>query len=174
MKVSLPRNYKKKKKIVSKLFRCDVYFTTCNSNTILISFPVHVHKYTHHWNSLISAKYYNDVIMGAMPSQITSLTIVYSTIYSGGDQRKHQSSVSLAFVRGITGEFPAQMASNAQNISIRWRHYEYRIYNELSTGTNQMVTTLHTFQMISMREKVFILIEISLKPASKRSADNMS
>ena len=39
--------------------------------------------------------------MGTMASQITSLTIVYSTVYSGVDQRKHQSSVSLAFVRGI-------------------------------------------------------------------------
>ena len=45
--------------------------------------------------------HYNDVIMGSMASQITSLTIVYSTIYSGADQRKHQSSASLAFVRGI-------------------------------------------------------------------------
>ena len=42
-----------------------------------------------------------DVIMGAMASQITSLAIVYSTVYSGADQRKHQSSASLAFVRGI-------------------------------------------------------------------------
>ena len=39
--------------------------------------------------------------MGAMASQITSLTIVYSIVYSGTDQRKHQSSASLAFVRGI-------------------------------------------------------------------------
>ena len=39
--------------------------------------------------------------MGAMASQITSLTIVYSAVYSGKDQRKHQSSASLAFVRGI-------------------------------------------------------------------------
>ena len=36
-----------------------------------------------------------------MASQITSLTIVYLTAYSGADQRKHQSSASLAFVRGI-------------------------------------------------------------------------
>ena len=40
-------------------------------------------------------------MMGAMASQITSLTIVNSTVYSGVDQRKHQSSASLAFVRGI-------------------------------------------------------------------------
>ena len=39
--------------------------------------------------------------MGVMASQITILMIVYSTVYSGTDQRKHQSSVSLAFVRGI-------------------------------------------------------------------------
>ena len=39
--------------------------------------------------------------MGAIASQITSLTIVYSTVYSDADQRKYQSSASLAFVRGI-------------------------------------------------------------------------
>ena len=39
--------------------------------------------------------------MGAIASQITSLTIVYSTVYSDADQRKHQSSASLAFLRII-------------------------------------------------------------------------
>ena len=45
--------------------------------------------------------HYNDVIMGAMASQISSLMVVYSIVYSDADQRKHQSSASLAFVRGI-------------------------------------------------------------------------
>ena len=45
--------------------------------------------------------HYGDVIMSAIASQITSLMIVYSTVYSGADQRKHQSSASLVFVRGI-------------------------------------------------------------------------
>ena len=45
--------------------------------------------------------HYTDVIMSTMVSQITSLTIVWSTVYSGADQRKHQSSASLAFVQGI-------------------------------------------------------------------------
>ena len=44
--------------------------------------------------------HYNDVMMIAMASQITSLTIVYRTVYSGADQRKHQSSASPAFVQG--------------------------------------------------------------------------
>ena len=45
--------------------------------------------------------HYSDILMGEMASQITSLTIVYSTVYSGAVQRKHQSSASLAFVWGI-------------------------------------------------------------------------
>ena len=45
--------------------------------------------------------HYDDVTMSLMASQITSLAIVYSTVYSGADQRKHQSSASLAFVWGI-------------------------------------------------------------------------
>ena len=45
--------------------------------------------------------HYNDLIMNAMASQITSPTIVYSTAYSGANQRKHQSSASLIFVGGI-------------------------------------------------------------------------
>ena len=45
--------------------------------------------------------HFNDVIMGTIASQLTSLTFVYSTVYSDADQRKHQNSASLAFVWGI-------------------------------------------------------------------------
>ena len=49
--------------------------------------------------------HYNDVTMSAMASQITSLPIVYLTVSSSVDQRKHQSSASLAFVCGeFTGD----------------------------------------------------------------------
>ena len=53
---------------------------------------------------MVNFTHYDDVIMGAMSSQITSLTIVYSIVYSGTDQRKHQSSASLAVVREFTGD----------------------------------------------------------------------
>ena len=66
---------------------------------------------------VVMSPHYSAVLMGAMASQITSLTIVCSTVYSGADQRKHQSSA-------VTGEFPAQMASNAENVSIWWRHHD--------------------------------------------------
>ena len=48
-----------------------------------------------------SGFHYDDVIMTMLASQITSLTVVYSIVYSGVNQRKHQSSASLAFVREI-------------------------------------------------------------------------
>ena len=48
------------------------------------------------------AEYHSgDVIMSAMASQITSFSVVSLIVCSGGDQRKHHSSASLAFVRGI-------------------------------------------------------------------------
>ena len=50
------------------------------------------------WSTLI---HYSDVIVGTIASQITSLAIVYSTVYWSADQRKHQSSAPLTFVRGI-------------------------------------------------------------------------
>ena len=49
----------------------------------------------------LAQDHYDDVIMSTLASKITSLTVVYSTIYSGADQSKHQSSASLAFVWGI-------------------------------------------------------------------------
>ena len=63
--------------------------------------------------------HYNDVIMRMMASQITGFSIVCSTIYSGTDQRKHQSSALLAFV--------TQRASNVENISIWWCHHDFMI-----------------------------------------------
>ena len=87
---------------------------------------------TQSWNiqsspsKLVLACHYNDDIMGVMASQINSLTIVYSIVYSGADQRKRQSSALLAICAGnspATGEFPAQMANNAENVSIWWRHH---------------------------------------------------
>ena len=49
----------------------------------------------------IEIPHYRDVIIGSIVSLITSLTSVYSTVHSGADRRKHQSSSSLAFVWGI-------------------------------------------------------------------------
>ena len=89
--------------------------------------------------------------MASVASQITSLTIVYSTVYSGADQNKHQSSASLAFVWGNspgTCEFPAQMASNAENISIWRRHHgmKYAVCTRENEMSRKYVWGAHQVQ----------------------------
>ena len=86
---------------------------------------------------LKSIRHYNDVIMNAMASQITSLTVVYSTVYW---RRRSQTTPKLC-VTGlcegnspVTGEFHAQRASNEENVSIWWRHHDMLInYIRLAT-----------------------------------------
>ena len=67
-----------------------------------------------HWTLFL---HYNDVIMSAIAFQIISLTIVYS------DQRKLRVTGLCAGNSPVTGEFPAQRTSNAENVSIWWRHH---------------------------------------------------
>ena len=75
--------------------------------------------------------HYSDIIMTAMVSQITSLTIVYSTVYSGADKRKYQSSASLAFVPGIQ-RWPVNSSHKwpvtRKNVSIWWRHHGWACF----------------------------------------------
>ena len=75
-----------------KLFPC---YAVVLSSVHLAAFAVHIVIL------LLIFYHYIDVIMGTIASQVTSLTIDYSTVYSGADQRKHKSSASLAFVWGI-------------------------------------------------------------------------
>ena len=68
--------------------------------------------------------HYNDVMMDAMAFQIISVTIVCSSVYSGADQRKHQSPASLVFV-GRIRRWPVNSLHRkyAENISIWWRQH---------------------------------------------------
>ena len=83
-------------------------------------------------------QHYSDVIKGVLASQITILTIVYSTVYWDTDQRKHQSSALLAFVRGIhrgpvnsphkwpvtRKMFPFDdVIMNEESVCMSWRHH---------------------------------------------------
>ena len=85
-----------------------------------ITIVLHITKLLHHQVIQVYFKHYSDVIMSTIASQITGVSIVCSSVCSGVDQRKHQSSASLAFVRG---SFNAG-AINAENVSIWWRHHE--------------------------------------------------
>ena len=64
--------------------------------------------------------------MGAMASQITSISIVSSTVFRRRSKKTSNLRVTGLCVGNspVTGEFPAQRASNAENVSIWWRHHE--------------------------------------------------
>ena len=67
--------------------------------------------------------------MDAIASQITSLMIVYPTVYSDADQRNIKAPRHWPLCGEFTGtgEFPAQMASNAEKVYIWWRHHEQTV-----------------------------------------------
>ena len=76
--------------------------------------------------------------MGTMASQITSLMIVYSTVYSGADERKHQNYASLAFVQGIH----RWLVNSRYNGPVTWRMFQLdvivMVVPELSTHSTAM------------------------------------
>ena len=119
---------------------------------------------------IISYEHYCDVIMSPTASQITSLTIVYSIVYSGTDQRKHQSSASLAFVRGshrrpvnsphkwpVTRKmFPFDDV--IMNIaSIRW----YNVYATAWNNTNINIYCYRNVDLIRVFSVFYLLIYTS-------------
>ena len=81
---------------------CEIVLSYINTGHIMAwSLMAPSHKLNQCGPRLLTPYHYGDVIMTAMPSQITGVWIVYPAVCSGRDQRKHQSSISLAFVRGI-------------------------------------------------------------------------
>ena len=83
----------------------------------------------------VTTIHYNDLIISAIESQIVSPTIVYSTVYSGRNQRKHQNSASLAFVRGIN-RWPVNSSHKGpvtrKMFFIWWRHHDILNYRASS------------------------------------------
>ena len=75
-------------------------------------------------------QHYSDITTSALASQITGVSMVCSTVCSDADQRKHRTSEPCHWP--LWGEFPSQRASNAENVSIWWRHHE--IWKSLPTA----------------------------------------
>ena len=129
----------------------------------------------------IDKLHYNDVTMSAMSSQITRFTIVYSTVYT-----RHRSKKTLKLrVTGLcagnsplTGEFPTQRASNAENISIWWHlmqslvesdiDFIHALDHEHSWQKYSIVCRIHdTLSMCGWyMTSWFIIIRISREPRS--------
>ena len=96
--------------------------TRPSANTMLIL----VYTWMISRNANVALRHYDDVIMTTMAAQITSLTVVYSTVNSDANQRKHQSSASLAFVQGIHRDrwIPCTKGQLRGKCSIWRRHHD--------------------------------------------------
>ena len=82
---------------------------------------------------------YSDVIMSEMASQITGISIVCLTLCSAADQRKHQSSASLAFVRGIHWwplDSPYKQSVMQKIFSFWWHHHEHSTGHYLASNSS--------------------------------------
>ena len=65
--------------------------------------------------------------MSVIASQITGVSIVFSTVCSDTDKKKHKSSASLIFVKGIDRWIPSQGANIAESVSIWWRLHDLSV-----------------------------------------------
>ena len=84
--------------------------------------------------------HYNDVIISTVASQITSLMIVYSTVYSRRRSKKASKLRVTGLCAGnspVTGEFPTQRPSDAENVFIWWRHHEFGTSNNINTTAHR-------------------------------------
>ena len=132
---------------------------------------------------LVCVWHYGDVIMGTIASEFTSLKIVYSSVYSDADQRKHQSSASLAFVRGIhrgpvnsphkwpvtRKMFPFDDVIMSQGISpvtVEFSRWQYMLHTRITRHTlrprQKATISQTTFPDIFCNESAWISIKISL------------
>ena len=74
-----------------------------------------------------SATHYSDVIMGTIVSQSPASRSFTQPFIQARRSKKTTKLSVIGLCAGtspVTGEFPAQMASNAENVSIWWRHHE--------------------------------------------------
>ena len=120
--------------------------------TAVISVSIFICKISRQGCWVIPIFHYNDVIMSAMTSQINNLTIVYSAVYWGTDKRKHQSSASLAFVRGIhrwlvnsshKGPVMRKMFPFDDVIMFQQRNTVKHARYSISDNLKHLVTSLH-------------------------------
>ena len=108
--------------------------------------------------------HYCDVIMSPTAFQITRFTIAYSIVYSGTDQRNIKAPRHWPLCGEFTGDrwIPSQMASNAENVSIWWRHH--------GTNVGLFVTGNGKFQWYLNQNTTIFIQENEFENVSKISA----
>ena len=109
----------------------------------------------------VEGSHYNDVILDSKASEITSLTIVYSAVYLGADKKTSKLRVTglCAENSPVTGEFPAQRAINAENVSIWCFHHV--VYNDRHLS-NLFYTIQNKFRMHDNLRQWFPVFQLDI------------
>ena len=98
--------------------------------------------------------------MGGMASQITSLTIVYSTVYSRCRSKKTSKPRVTGLCAGnspVTGEFLAQRASNVENVSTWWRHHGNERHKQVQSWLVTLLTVIVQFWRHVFSERMLLI-----------------
>ena len=98
----------------------------------------------------VNSWHYNDVIWARRRLKSTAPWLFTQPFIQSAGQRKHKSSASLAFV---TGEFPTQRASKAENVFILWRHHGFRA----SLYSHRMCPWFQALQFVSDYSSLSVL-----------------
>ena len=142
---SCPYQIANNRMITNRTIRCD---WGSSGNVILTTPKWHQDTVWRDNRVTFGGLHYNDAIMSTMASEITSLSFVCLDVCSGGDQRKHQSSASLAFVRGIHRwpvDYPHTRPSYAEFFSVWWRHHDLQTYKLKGYGISDYSHHIHCF-----------------------------
>ena len=125
-----------------------------------------------------SGNQYRDVIISALASQITGVSIVCSTVCSMCRSKKTSKLRVTGLCEGnspVTGEFPAQMVSNAENASIRWRHdglvffrYQVIIWNNTDMVSITSLGTQRNGNCINIQKVSFIIMHSNVSSTKCR------
>ena len=116
-----------------------------------------------HWKTKkarVAVTHYSDVIMSAMASQITSVSIFYSTVCSDADQRKHKAPRHWPLWGEFIGDdrwFLSQRVSNAENVSIWWRHHGLAVTKK---SPHYVISHFSSIIVVS-REKLYNKLNIT-------------
>ena len=123
---------------------------------------------------LTALYHYSEVLLSGMGYQITGVSMVSSTVCSGADQRKHQSSASLAFVKGIN-----RCPVNSPHVSICWRHHDidYQIRCDNTSWNHKLkpyllAEYLEQDSVLLSQQKTIVWIRLDIDPTFSHRIDN--
>ena len=119
-----------------------------------------------------AASHYSDVIISVMASQITGVSIIYSTVVKVQIEESIKAPRHWPLWGEFSGDFPVKGASNAENVSIWWRHRDTlqrksvttaHVYLQLPKDSEQFCVSIGNFTRSSLHHTVRVSLKIGMR-----------